>query len=554
MTDEQYKRLLQSQKWRLTKSPLYKIKTKNLDSSITGSGSAVTFVPNLVQRHFFKHKKNRNLIVKARQLGLSTGQIVYNCDKTLFTKNYNALFIAHEREAAIELFDEKVMFLWNNFPLKYLYEIDTERANKLKVGFRDGTNGNSKSFSSISVALSGRSGTFNTVHISELAKMSVKYPARAKEIITGTIPAVPLDGEVTIESTAEGDQGLFSDMYQEIIKRPKDRDRRLTEFELFFYNWQWDVSEIQKIKNPDPDIPHDFLDYQRKHNELAASNKALVPMSDIHLTYYYYKWLSLNSNWKALWQEYPTVPEEAFVSSGSPLFPLEAVNRQYMYAQSDKISPQTEGDWVMYKQPQSTHTYIIGADPSEGVGNDSSAAVVLDISTPDHVPEVVAEFCNSHTDPILFAHELKRMGRIYNSATIAVERNNHGHAVLVELVRIYPEDMIFKQVRNDEYDVEETPKLGWLTTRPTKAEIIYGLIDAIRDNAIRIFSESVINECKTFQREALTYTKATDKQSRHWDRVMALAIALKVSDYVDDASNVVYTVSRKTQQNIHAAL
>lgn len=56
----------------------------------------------------------------------------------------------------------------------------------------------------MTVSNSGRSGTHNRVHVSEFAKLCAKYPAKADEIITGTIPSVPANGRMDIESTAEG--------------------------------------------------------------------------------------------------------------------------------------------------------------------------------------------------------------------------------------------------------------------------------------------------------------------------------------------------------------
>src|SRR5574343_364339 len=54
--------------------------------------------------------------------------------------------------------------------------------------------------SSIRVATSMRSGTLHRLHISEFGKICAKYPDKAKEVMTGSIPSVPTNGILIIES------------------------------------------------------------------------------------------------------------------------------------------------------------------------------------------------------------------------------------------------------------------------------------------------------------------------------------------------------------------
>ena len=61
--------------------------------------------------------------------------------------------------------------------------------------------------SSIRVGTSMRSGTLQYLHISEFGKICAKYPDKAEEVITGSIPAVPANGVIFIESSAEGADG-----------------------------------------------------------------------------------------------------------------------------------------------------------------------------------------------------------------------------------------------------------------------------------------------------------------------------------------------------------
>ncbi len=278
MTDP---RLLDKE-WRM--AHLYKIRNKNQE--------LVQFKRNKAQQHYALHKHTRNLILKSRQLGFTTDEAVDSLDDTLFTRNMECLLIAHGLKPAEDIFDKKIELAWKSMhqDLRSLWKVDTNTAQALKFEFGDGT------FSSISVSTSGRSGTYNRVHVTEFANICRKYPEKAREIIEGTIPAVPTHGRVDIESTSEGASGRFYEMCMEAYQRGEPTNP--LEFKFHFYNWTWD-EEIDNMKAVA--VPAEFKIYQATHS-----------LTDVQITYYYYKWISLNKDWNALHREFPTTPEEAF--------------------------------------------------------------------------------------------------------------------------------------------------------------------------------------------------------------------------------------------------
>lgn len=266
-------------------------------------GKKVLFERNEAQNDFNQKKHSRNIILKSRQLGFTTDESIDMFDDCLFTRNFSGLLISYDKESALDIFTNKIDYAWRSFPndLRVLYKVDAERKNMLRFDFQDGT------FSNISVRTSGRSATHNRVHISEFAKICKTRPDKANEIMTGTIPAVPMGGRLDIESTAEGAKGEFYDMFWDAWNRQGDKnDYELspTEYKAFFYNWTWDKKEISQIVSKNQNLPRDFLAYQKDYN-----------LSDIEITYYYYKFQALNKNWDRLHQEYPTTPKEAFESS-----------------------------------------------------------------------------------------------------------------------------------------------------------------------------------------------------------------------------------------------
>lgn len=428
-------------------------------------------------------------------------------DDTLFNPNFDALFIAHIKEEALKIFDNKIDFAWKNFDdqFKQLWGMDNERANAFKFDFGD------KTFSSISVSLSGRSGTYQRIHVTEFAKMCKDNPMGAKEIITGTIPTLPLNGRLDIESTADGEFGFFHDMFWEAWNRGEPT--RQVEFKAHFYNWQWDEEEMAQIQI-ETQLPKDFLEYQIKHK-----------LTDREISYYYLKWLSLNKNWEALRQEYPTTPEEAFIASGNKLFSKESL---------DKLDPQepkeTQGDWAYFDDYKPNHRYALGADVSEGLGLDSSTCTVWDFSYVK--PKVVARYKNNKIEPDIFAYEIKAGGNRFGTCLVAVERNNHGHTTLAKLKEIYPTDRIYKEIRKDKATDKTTEKLGWHTNNATKPKMLYDFNTALNEELVDIPDKVLIFEARIFDKSDLSEGRK-DEFTRHYDVLMSAVIGYQMKDYAD---------------------
>lgn len=524
----------------------------------TKESTIIKFFPNKAQKHYLLNRAKRNIILKSRQLGITTFACLDMLDDTLFTQNSNSLLIAQDEATMHHLFD-KVFFAWNNSPFKPLFEINTERSNQLTVGFKDNPDGSSRSFSTIMVKQSGRSEMFNNVHISEYGKICAKYPDKVKEIKSGTFKSVPLMGKLTIESTAEGEDGDFATIFWDAWNRPLDQPLRPTDFKPFFYNWQWDTQEISKITQVDAQIPKEFYDYQMKHNEYVQSQLSKDPnnprnvylklITDLELTYYFYKWLD-SKDWNIHFQEYPTTPEEAFVSTGSKFFDQFIIRKLL----ENTKEPNIINNWHFFKPYISGHTYAIGADPSEGIGKDSCAAVIMDF-TPIK-PEVVATFACATVPPDIFAYELEQGGKYYNHPLIAVERNNHGHATITRLKDIYPNREIYQEVKEGYEDDKETLRYGWSTNLSTKPKMMYELRTAIQEDLLIIQSKPLLTELRTYSDKQLNNIKSTEEQTSHWDLLIALAICfqMKTKLHLSNQQIRIISPSRQPASNPYSAI
>lgn len=504
---------LKNKDWRI--SHLYLITNKQ--------NKLIQFKRNKTQEELNKNKHSRNIILKSRQLGLSTYEAVDMLDDCLFTRNFNGLFIAQDLDTAKDIFANKIDLAWRNFSLKQLYQVNNDSARQIKFDFGDNT------FSSITVDNTGRSGTFSRVHVTEFAVVCNRYFEKAREIIEGTIPAVPINGRIDIESTAEGSDGFFHDMFWESWNKQQQgfKPESPLEFKAHFFNWTYDVDDINS--SVPYDVPLEFKEYQKKHN-----------LTDKEISYYYQKWLSLNRDWEALRRQYPTTPDEAFTYSGNKLFNQEIITdsrRQIVRGIKDN-------DWIFYEPYRKGHRYGIGCDVAEGVGQDSSTAVIWDF-TPVK-PKTVAVYRNNKISPDLFASDIVYGANKYNQPIIAVERNNHGHTTLSKLREIYPENLIY---------IDSKGKYGWETNLITKPRMMYDLATAFNDNFLEVLSPLLLSEMQMYDKEELRTVRFDPERTRHFDLLIAAAIGLQMKNELLKSREVItyrpsWSENKKNQEVI----
>lgn len=290
--------------WRLCN--LYKIiiKGDGKDESLV-----VHFVPNRAQRRLIKRLWHRNIILKARQLGFTTLIAILWLDTALFSKNpIRCGIIAQDREAAEMIFRDKVKFAYENLPedLRTAMPLVRDSASELLFAH----NG-----SSIRVATSMRSGTIHRLHVSEFGKIGAKFPDKAREVVTGSIPAVPLSGILVIESTAEGREGEF---YKMTIRAMEiaDSGRKLgsKDYRFHFFAWWQEpgyVVDPQHVVMAGTDAAY--------FDEIESKIGRVLTM-DQRAWYVATRDADFSGDQEKMWQEYPSIPEEAFQVSTEGCF------------------------------------------------------------------------------------------------------------------------------------------------------------------------------------------------------------------------------------------
>lgn len=469
-------------------SPNWRV--ENLYSIVDKDGNTVPFQRNNIQRMITKSRKSRKMILKARQFGVSTGCIIELFDWTIFNRNANACILAHEQDSIKKLF-RIVQRAYKFLPDQLKPRVDRGGGSKYELYFPDIN-------SRIYCDLESRGDTIGRLHVSEAAFM--KDSSKLKS----TLQAVPITtGVVTIETTANGMANHFYDMWS-------DTD---SIYEKLFYPW-YIFPEYTLPVNGKMILSDEEILLVKKAKKLFG-----VTITNGQIAFRRFKKAELkvtahDRTRVTFEQEYPEDDASCFLSSGDAvmdLFKIKAIMDKAPQAIEEKDGLR------IFKRPVKGRRYVIGADPAEGVKRDFSVAPIIDVES----LEVVAKL-RGQWKPSDFAKKLSELGKMYSSPggnypILAVERNNHGHAVLLALDEIHRYPNLFVSPQDD--------RLGWRTDSITRPVMIDAFIDAVEDGYLKVNDKDILTECLTLVDNA---GKIEGADGKFDDCITSSAIALQV--------------------------
>lgn len=358
---------------------------------------------------------------------------------------------------------------------------------------------------------SGRSDTFNNLHISELAF----WKGEKKDILTGLFQSVPNteDSMIIIESTANGYE-YFKELWDRAVAGESD-------YIPMFIGW------------------NELKSYRMNYNgfELTDKEKDLMDLYKLDLEQITWRrWCiqnNLSGNEEDFKQEYPISPEEAFISTGKSVFNkeqvLDKINRikepilegHFVYDyDGSRVSNirfrQEENGYVkIYKKPIKEDYYVIGGDTS-GEGSDNFTAQVIDNTSGEQCAVLKHQF-----DEDLYTKQIYCLGTYYNNALIGIEANFSSFPIR-ELTRIGYDNQFVRE-QEDSFSSNIIKSFGFKTTSITRPVILSELIEIVRENIGLIKDKDTLKEMLTFIRNERGRAQADT--GAHDDLIMALAIA-----------------------------
>lgn len=446
----------------------------------------------------------RAIVLKGRQMGLSTFATARVFWKSYFNAYNKSVVMAHDSATSDALFTMSRNTI-SNMPEEFRPVFKKSNAKEILFdhndsGYRLYTAGSPEA---------GRGTTPTIAHLSEVA-----FWTHDEKILAGLFQGISeADGtEVILESTANGVGNEFHRLWKGAVNGEND-------YLPIFVPWFLM-----------PEYRRTVLEPEAFSETLTEDEVKIQEQYDLDLEQIYWRRLKIAEGGLSKFrQEYPLSPEEAFQTSGANVFnveklqslvPSSVLKRQIFSHDSASFEDFNEGDLEIFKYPKFDENFVIGADCALGVGQDSSACVVMDSHN-----EVVALYRNNRIDPTQYGDLLFYLGRYYNNALLAVESNSLGIATLNRLKQMNYVNL-YHQTKVANVSNEEGTRLGWRTTQATKPMIIAHLKNAIENDDVNLASPRIIQECMDYVADANGRTNAII--GSHDDTVIATAIALEV--------------------------
>jgi hypothetical protein len=483
----------------------------------TKEAKITTLVLNRAQRRLleccYDQLKRRGyirlVILKGRQIGSSTFVEAFLYWWTSQREAQKALVVAHDKEAT-----------------KVLFKMTRRGHDKMATALKPSTTASSttelvfdKLDSEYRIVTAGGDGvvrgdTITAFHLSEVAW----WPkGSAMSNYSGLMDAVPTGraaaGTVGFEESTANGYNMFEEHCTKAIAGESD-------WELVFLPWWWDTS-CEAEPNPG---------FERSPGEDELATMVLERFGDV-LTdaNLMFRRLKLAEKGEELFkQEYPSTPEEAFLTSGAPVFNGEVLNQWKTEAvepiarmtlmPNRKFERNPRGELRCYLPHDPDETYYIGGDVGFGVKKDASVLQVFDSKR-----RQAACWYSNRIGADWFGTVSAALARFYNDALLAVEANNNG--ILTNRVIHIDEEYgnVFKSTHYDKITEEETEVVGFITNVKTKPLIVEELRAQVLGKGITVYDPTTIEEMKRFI--VTDNGKFEAEAGHHDDHVLALAIA-----------------------------
>ena len=463
------------------------------------NGAIQHLVANEAQRAFEHRRGDRaNIVLKARQMGMTTWIAARMFLKTITAKGVLTVQVAHTRETAEGIF-RMVQRFWEHLPDELRSGSDAplrrSRANVGQMCFPE----LDSEFRIVSAGDpgAGRGLSIQNLHLSEVSQ----WPGEAQETLAGLRAALAPTGEMVIESTPRGAYGCFYEEWNRagesgaavVESAAATGSAAAAAMVRHFFPWWMEPAYIGPAVEPEA---------------MTGEERALMQQHDLSPQQIGFR-RSLESSFHQLRaQEYAEDAASCFLSSGDCCFDSAAIARRMQEAPA---AAEIRGGLQRWLPPQPGLRYIVGVDTAGGgARGDYSAVQVIERESGLQCAELQQKLA-----PQQLAAAAIALATQYNGALIAVERNNHGAAVLAHLGNAKYESVYASKGQQ-----------GWLTSLTTKPEMVARLGSLLAERPQIFYSQRLLGEMRSYITQSNGGTGAA--AGAHDDCVMAMAVAQAV--------------------------
>ena len=468
---------------------------------------------NKFQKRIYKHIITKQsstepvVILKARQLGITTFFAIFFLDRVLHYGNISAVIQADTQDNLNNIFRITRLAYENSISLfPKLEDYKTRRYTQTIIE-------NKKLNSYIEIALETKSKAINMIHFSELA-------FQKQERYETTMGALTPKCFKAVESTPKG-LNLFHNLYK--------KQKLLNN--AFFFPW-YENPEYAVALSPEG-LGSLSVDEERLRRK---------GLSDEQINFRRQK-LNEGMLARTFDQEFPEDDDSCFQLSGSSIVSLDILKK--LKTQAEKNPPKEEYNegnmrYKIYEIPTLEEVkanpghfvFTVGVDPAEGIGKDYSAVVVLLTDNRTGQGRVLMTM-HGYEDPTTLSYTLQQyMYKHFHYENylpkMVIEANNHGGIILNNFRAnkdcLYPENRLY-------FDIDQAGlarRAGFLTTNISRKRILNNLANSIRLGNINLRDPAIIGELMTFvfvESKSVQGGRFEAEEGAHDDLVMAMALA-----------------------------
>ncbi len=471
---------------RSVRLPLYKIVDKDKNTIPFKRNKTQIYLESIKKRLKEKFGRIRLIILKGRQSGITTNETILGIDRVIMRSNQNVGILAHTDETRIEIFD-KVKFAFNNFPdtvklsnWTNFYKPKAKYDSKYELSLLD-------NHSKIKVVRDPRGSTRSSLHISEMA-----FIKDAGKMLAGTLPSVPESWDIVIETTANGFGNDFEKLWTKYENKWENR-----EWTCVFLPW-FMVKEYQT-----PLLSNEKIILPKELNHLHKPMYEGTMLTEEQKKWYLEKYNSYTDP-RIAFQEYPSSPREAFLTSGTPVFNADIVNNLIVpeYKEDDTIP-----GLYIYREPDEDTQCVYWGDTCAGVPDWDNACIIVRDWESCELLACYYEIC----EPSYLCKVIDRLIQLWYWGRIAVEINNTWYA-FYEAAKDYEwYDMLYNRATTDRKYNRQTSSIGWETNSKTRPILMEEYKEAIRSGYIQEIDPRIKNEMYT-----LIYNSKMKEVAQEW--------------------------------------
>lgn len=443
-----------------------------------------------------------SIILKSRQMGISTLMAAFSLHRMLFRNDFKILVIATKQDVAKELV-KKVQLGWDLLPAFLKQGIQVINNNKQEISFSNGST--IKAVSSSPSAARGES-------ISLLIFDEAAWIRDMDEIWQASQMTLATGGDCIILSTPAGTTGIFHQEWQRALEGSKQEG--IVRFHPISLPWYLHPERNQQWRD--------------QQDEILGKLKAAIEC------------------------------DCSFETSGHTVIEADII-RYYEGLIKEPLERRgIGGDLWIFQYPNYNRTYICTADVARGDGEDYSAFHVLDATSMEQVAEYKGKI-----DPQGLANLLISVATEYNNALLVVDNRNIGYATLQVIIDQGYKNLYYTY-KNDPfldknihlrkgYDLKDKKDMvpGYSIDVKTRPVMIAKFEQYFNEKAVQVYSRRFMNELTAF---IWMDGKPQAQKGYNDDLIMALAIGLMVRDTSLKLLSIGVDLTKNALQRTHKAV